>query len=62
MSAFRFKVSPRIKGGAQRAQGGRDMEKIYRMIANGSTEQHAYEVFAAKRARREAQRKEASNA
>lgn len=57
MSAFRFKVSPKIKGGAQRAQGARDMEKTYRMIANGSTEQHAYEVIAAKRARREARRK-----
>ena len=61
MSAFRFKVSPKLKGGGKRAQGGRDMEKIYRMIANGSTEQHAYEVFAAKRSRREA-RKESDNA
>jgi hypothetical protein len=60
MSAFRFKVNPKLKGAGKRAQGARDMEKIYRMIANGSTEQHAYEVFAAKRARREAERKEAS--
>jgi hypothetical protein len=60
MSAFRFKVSPKLKGGAGRAQGARDLEITYRMIANGTSEKLAYQIVAAKRARREAKRKEAS--
>jgi hypothetical protein len=60
MSAFRPKVSPKIKGGARRAQAARELATVYRMIANGTAEKLAYQIIAAKRARREEKRKEAA--
>lgn len=61
MSAFRFKVSPKLKGGMKRVRAARELAVMRRMIANGSTEQHAYQIVAAKRARREAKQKEAES-
>jgi hypothetical protein len=61
MSAFRPKINPKLKGGAQRARAARELATMRRMIANGTSEKLAYQIIAAKRARREAKRKEAAD-
>lgn len=58
MSAFRFKVNSKLKGGMQRVREAVEERKIASMVANGMTEQLAHQVFADKRARREAAREE----
>lgn len=62
MSAFRPKVKFLGKDCMKHVRAAYELRALYRMIANGSTEQHAYQVLTAKRARREAKRKEADNA
>lgn len=61
MSAFRFKVSPKLKGTYGKIRSAHELRSMRRMIANGSTEQHAYQVIAAARAVREAKKKEAES-